>query len=93
MYSRGAKQPKAFKEPKNALTSPEVQVHYDPTRQLRLPCDATLHGIGVVLSYKLDDGTEHPIAFASHSLSPAERKYAQLGKEGLTIIFGVKNFS
>ena len=72
------------------LTSPEVQVHYDRTKQLRLPCDAR---IGVVLSYKLDDGTEHSIAFASHSLSPAERKYAQSGKEGLTIIFGVKNFS
>ena len=91
-WSWGAKQQKAFKEAKNALTSAEVLVHYDPTKQLRLSCDASPYGVGAVLSHKLDDGTEHPIAFASRSLSPAERKYAQLDKEGLAIIFGVKHF-
>ena len=90
--SWGAKQQKAFKEAKNALTSAEVLVYYDPTKQLRLSRDASLYGVGAVLSHKLDDGTEHPIAFASRSLAPAERKYAQLDKEGLAIIFGVKNF-
>jgi hypothetical protein len=36
--------------------------------------------------------SKQPIAFASRSLSPAERKYAQLDKEGLSIVFGVKRF-
>ena len=92
VWSWGAKQQKAFKEAKNALTSAEVLVHYDPTKELRLSCDASPYGVGAVLSHKLDDGTEHPIAFASRSLAPAERKYAQLDKEGLAIIFGVKHF-
>ena len=35
---------------------------------------------------------EKPIAFTSRSLSPAEKKYAQLDKEGLAIVFGVKKF-
>ena len=35
-WSWGTKQQKAFKEAKNALTSAEVLVHYDSTKQLRL---------------------------------------------------------
>ena len=40
----------------------------------------------------MEDGTEQPIAFASRSLSQAERKYSQLDKEALAIVFGVKRF-
>jgi hypothetical protein len=32
------------------------------------------------------------IAFASRSLAPAEKRYAQLDKEVLAIVFGVKKF-
>ena len=45
-----------------------------------------------MLSHRMDDGSEKPIAFASRSLAPAEKKYAQLDKEGLAIVFGVKKF-
>ena len=48
--------------------------------------------LGQFSPIKLDDGTEHPVAFASCTLSPAEKKYAQLDKEGLAIVFGVKHF-
>ena len=44
------------------------------------------------LTSYIDDGSEHPVAFASRSLSPAKRKYSQLDKESLAIIFGVKIF-
>ena len=41
------------------------------------------YGIGPVLSHRFDNRSEHPVAFASRSLSPAEHKYAQIDKEGL----------
>jgi len=40
----------------------------------------------------MPDRTERPITFASRTLSPAEKNYSQLDKEGLGIVFGVKKF-
>ena len=40
----------------------------------------------------MEKGSEKFVAFASRSLSPAEKKYSQLEKKGLPIIFIVKRF-
>ena len=40
----------------------------------------------------MDDNSEKPIAFISRTLSPAEKKYSQLEKEALAIIFAVTQF-
>ena len=40
----------------------------------------------------MEDGSEHPICFASRSLTPAENKHSQLDKEALAIVFGVTRF-
>ena len=53
------------------------------------PHDASPYGVGAVLSHVVDGDKERPIAYASHSLSAAERKYSQLDKEALAIVFGV----
>ena len=44
-----------------------------------------------MLSHRVDD-TECPVAYASWTLTPAERNYSQLDKEALSIVFGVKHF-
>ncbi|PFX30124.1 Uncharacterized protein K02A2.6 [Stylophora pistillata] len=48
--------------------------------------------IGTVLSRVINDGTERLIAFGSRTLTKTEQKYAQIDKEALSIIWGVKKF-
>ena len=82
----------AFKQAKNMIISSDVLVHYDVTLPVRLACDASPYGVGSVLSHVYPDGSERPIAFASRSLTKSEKNYAQIDKEALGIIFGVKRF-
>ena len=88
----GRQENAAFQESKKLLSSAEVLVHYDPTKEVTLACDASPYGIGAVLSHKMPDGSDCPIGFASCTLSSAEKKYSQLEKEGLPCVFEVKKF-
>ena len=70
-------QQQAFQKTKEALTSADVQVHYDPNKKLILTCDASPYGVGAALSLKMDNGTEHPMAFESRTLLPAENSWTR----------------
>ena len=64
--------------------------HFGPQRSIIVSCDASPYGIGAVLAHVMDDGSEKPVCHISLTLSPAERNYAHIKKEGLAIVFAVK---
>ncbi|KAK3087172.1 hypothetical protein FSP39_002564 [Pinctada imbricata] len=88
----GMKQKKAFQKAKEMLQSDKLLVHFEPNKEIILACDASPYGVGAVLSHKMKNGEEKPIAYASKTLTSAEKNYSQIEKESLAIIFGVKKF-
>lgn len=82
----------AFNKVKELMTSEQVLCHYDPDLPLRVASDASPYGLGAVISHVFPDGSERPIAFASRSLSKAEKGYSQIDKEALGIYWSVQKF-
>ena len=80
----------AFCKAKELLTSSTVLTPFDPSKEIILMCDTSPFGVEAVLGHHMEDGSDRPIAYASRTLSTAEKKYCQLEKEGLAIVFGVK---
>ena len=83
---------KAFQDAKDQLTSAKVLTHYNPTLPIVMAADASAYGVGAVISHVFPDSSERPIAFASRTLTTSEKNYAQLEKEALALVFGVRKF-
>lgn len=88
----GSSEQSAFDKAKSLLTSDLTLVHYSLERELYMLCDASEYGVGAVLVHKMDDGTERPVIMGSRTMQPHERRYAQIDKEALAIMFGLKKF-
>jgi len=86
------KHSQAMNSIKASLTSTDSLSHYDPQLPLSLACDASSVGVGAVIFHTLPNGTEKVVAYASRKLSPAEKKYAQIQREALSIVYGVQKF-
>ncbi|KAL8569843.1 hypothetical protein ACOMHN_038536 [Nucella lapillus] len=63
---------KAFEDLKSALTTAPVLGYADFKKPFVLETDASIEGLGAVLSQECD-GKKHVVAFASRSLRPTER--------------------
>ena len=72
---------------KNLITSAPVLAFYDVSKPVKLSVDASQEGLGAVLIQ-----SERPVAYASRSMTDCEKRYAQIEKEMLAIVFGLEHF-
>lgn len=87
-----AEQSRAFVKLKNIIATEPILGHYDEGKPLILTCDASPYGVGCVLAQLDEYGVETPVAFHSRTLSSSERNFAQIDREALAVIVGIKKF-
>ena len=86
---------KAFETCKKMASSSATLAHYDDSLPLVLTTDASPYGLGACLSHKVtEDGKSilKPLYYASCSLKPSEKNYAQVDREGLAVFWATKYF-
>lgn len=74
------------------MTSDQVLLAFNPQHPLILATDASPRGLSTVLSHILPNGVERLIAFASRTLSNAEKSYSHIIKEATAIYWGLTKF-
>ena len=77
----------AFNELKKCISSPPVLAYYNPKLPVTISADASQNGLGCVC---LQEGK--PIAYASRSLTETEKRYAQIEKELLALLYACTKF-
>lgn len=82
----------AFENLKSALCSAVELSTPDTTKPYWLFTDASAIAVGACLAQMADDGTECPIAFASHRFTAAQMKWSTIEREAFGVIWGLKKF-
>ena len=91
-FKWGEKQQEAFEILKQKLMEEPILGYPDYEKPFVLFTDASGTGLGAILSQKDEEGKEIVIAYASKSLTPAERNYVITEQECLAIVWGVQHF-
>ena len=82
----------AFNALKDRLIQAPVLVFPDFTMGFVLETDASIKGLGAVLSQQREDKHLHPVAYASRSLTQAEKGYAITELETLAVVWAISHF-
>ncbi len=82
----------AFEALKDILTTSPVLGYPDFDKKFIVETDASAVALVAVLSQEDDDGSVHPLRFASRTMNTTERNYDVCEREALAVIFALKKF-
>ena len=83
----------ALTKVKEAIAASPILAMFDPNLETVVSADASSHGLGAVLLQKQDSGELQPVAFISRSMTPTEKRYAQIEKEALAFTWACERLS
>lgn len=89
----GEYQKTIFTKVKTALTASPVLTLFDPNQDTVISADASSFGLGAVLKQRQKTGELKPVAMISRSMTPTERRYAQIEKEALAFTWACERLS
>ncbi|CAL4123364.1 unnamed protein product [Meganyctiphanes norvegica] len=87
---------KAFNMCKDLASKSVTLAHFNENLPLVLTTDASPVGIGACLAHRVTENGKtflKPLSYASRSLQPSERNYAQIDREGLAVFWAIKHYN
>lgn len=87
-------QEKSFSEIKSLISRAPTLSFFDPGKQIIVSSDASSYGLGACLM-QIDENTNERqlVAYASRSMTDTEKKYFQIEREALALVWAADKFS
>jgi hypothetical protein len=81
-----------FEKLKELLSSDTVLAYFDPELKSCIVVDASSVGLGAIFTQETREGNRNVVCYASRTLTPVERRYSQIEREGLAIAWACDKF-